>query len=451
MTANVLIIEDEQLIRWSLRQKLESENYRVREAEDGAVAAAALDGETFDLILLDYKLPDTTGLDLLRSIRKSDADVVVIMMTAYSTIESAVEAMKLGAYDYVTKPFDMDQLIRTVRKSLETTRLRREIRELRRHLANEYGFDRIIGKHACMLHLFDTINRVAASGASTIFLRGESGTGKDLVARVIHHNSDRAPRPFMNITCTAISETLLESELFGHEKGAFTDARAQKKGLFELAEGGTIFLDEVGDMPAALQAKLLRFLEERTFRRVGGTDEISVDVRIIAATNRDLEKAIDDGRFRKDLMFRLDVVTVDLPPVRARGDDVVLLAEHFAAKFAGDFRKAITGFSEDALSALRSYSWPGNVREVRNVIERAVLLSRGQTLGRDDLVLGRDGRVAETNGFSLPAEGLDLHELENSLIRQALSRAGNNQSRAARLLGLSRDAFRYRLEKLGLV
>ena len=451
MQVRILIVEDEQLIRWSLRQKFEDKGYRVEEAATGADAGTALDGTFFDLIMLDYKLPDMTGLDVLKKVRESDTDVVVIMMTAYSTIESAVEAMKLGAYDYITKPFDMDQLLRTVAKSLETTKLRREVRELRRHITHEYGIDRIVGKHACMLELFETINRVAESGASTVFLRGESGTGKDLFARVIHYNSDRAPRPFMNITCTAISETLLESELFGHEKGAFTDAKTQKKGLFELADGGTIFLDEVGDMPPGLQAKLLRFLEDRTFRRVGGTNEISVDVRIIAATNRDLEKAIREGQFRTDLMFRLDVVTIDLPPVRDRGDDVILLAEHYTAQFAKDFRKPITSIDESAMKALKSYAWPGNVREIRNVIERAVLLSSGDCLTRDDLVLGRGKRQADGGSFALPPDGMDLHKLEDELVREALARTGNNQTKAAKLLGLSRDAFRYRLEKLGLL
>ena len=451
MAVRILIIEDEQLIRWSLRQKFEEQGYHVEEAATGTDAASALDGACFDLIMLDYKLPDMTGLDILATIRETDKDVVVIMMTAYSTIESAVEAMKLGAYDYITKPFDMDQLLRTVAKSLETTRLRREVRELRRHMAHKYGIDQIVGKHACMLELFETINRVAESGASTVFLRGESGTGKDLVARVIHYNSDRAPRPFMNITCTAISETLLESELFGHEKGAFTDAKAQKKGLFEIADGGTIFLDEVGDMPPGLQAKLLRFLEDRVFRRVGGTAEISVDVRIIAATNRDIEKAIKEGQFRSDLLYRLDVVAVDLPPLRERGGDVGLLAQHFVAQFAKEFRKPITQIDDQARERLNSYGWPGNVRELRNVVERAVLLSRGETLKSEDLVVGRANRQTESGYFVLPADGVQLSELEADLIRQSLARADNNQTRAAKLLGLSRDALRYRVEKLGLL
>ncbi len=454
MTVRVLIIEDEKLIRWSLRQKFEAHGYHVTDVANGAEALKALDAGVYDLVMLDYKLPDTTGLDLLRTLRETDVDVVVIMMTAYSSVETAVDAIKLGAYDYITKPFDMDAVFRTVNKALETTKLRREVRELRRHIHHEYDIHRIIGQDPCMLDLFETIDRVAKSGASTVFLRGDSGTGKDLVARVIHYNSDRAPRPFMNITCTALSETLLESELFGHEKGAFTDAKMTKKGLFELADGGTIFLDEVGDMPLGLQAKLLRFLEERTFRRVGGTQEISVDVRIIAATNRDIEHAIEEGSFRSDLMFRLNVIPIDLPPLRERGDDIRLLTKHFVAKFAKEFRKHITDVDESVFKRLYTYGWPGNVRELRNVIERAVLLCKSDRMAPDDIALGRvDDAPSGTdmNGILLPPGGVDLRELENHLIRQALARTHNNQTQAAKLLHLSRDALRYRLEKLGLL
>jgi two-component system, NtrC family, response regulator AtoC len=453
VSIRVLIIEDEKLIRWSLRQKLEGQGYEVNEAETGSEGLLALDEGIYDVILLDYKLPDMTGLEVLRALRGQDNDVVVIMITAYSTVESAVDAIKLGAYDYITKPFDMDELLRKVQKALETTKLRREVRELRRTLQHEYGIERIIGQHPCMLKLFDMIRRVASSGASTVFLRGGSGTGKDLVARVIHYNSDRAPKPFMNITCTAISETLLESELFGHEKGAFTDAKTAKKGLFELADGGTIFLDEVGDMPTGLQAKLLRFLEDRTFRRVGGASEIQVDVRIIAATNRDIDKAVEEGKFRSDLLFRLNVIPIELPPLRERGEDVSLLARFFVTHFAMEFRKPITKIDEEAVAQLSNYAWPGNVRELRNVIERAVLLSQGDTIGPADIVVGQAGRVetVTSNSVPLPTTGIDLHELENSLVLQALTRANNNQTHAAKLLGLSRDALRYRMEKLGLL
>ncbi|UCC28855.1 MAG: sigma-54-dependent Fis family transcriptional regulator [Phycisphaerales bacterium] len=454
MSVRVLIIEDEKLIRWSLRQKFEARNYQVTEVEDGNSALQALHAGVYDLIMLDYKLPDTTGLEILRTVRETDSDVVVIMMTAYSSIESAVDAIKLGAYDYITKPFDMDDVLRTADKALETTTLRREVRELRRHIHHEYGVNRIIGQDPCMLELFEVIDRVARSSASTVFLRGDSGTGKDLLARVIHYNSDRAPKPFMNITCTALSETLLESELFGHEKGAFTDAKATKKGLFELADGGTIFLDEVGDMPLGLQAKLLRFLEERLFRRVGGTQELSVDVRVVAATNRDIEQAIEDGQFRNDLMYRLNVIPIYLPPLRDRGNDLKLLTQHFVDQFSQEFRKPVARIDDGAYEKLYAYSWPGNVRELRNVLERAVLLCKGEVIGAEDIVPGRvDQAVAgsDASGIVLPPGGINMRELENRLIQQALARTNNNQTKAARLLHLSRDAFRYRLEKLGLL
>lgn len=457
MKIRVLIVEDESLIRWSLRQKFEERGYAVSEAETGQEALQRFEEGVFDLIMLDYKLPDITGLDVLHGLRQVDRDTVVIMMTAYSTIETAVEAIKLGAYNYIAKPFQMEELMLTVDKALETTKLRREVRELRRHLQEQFGIDAIIGQHPSMLRLFETIKQVSRAGISTVFLRGETGTGKDLVARVVHHNSDRGASSFVNITCTALSESLLESELFGHERGAFTDAKLQKKGLLEIADGGTVFLDEVGDMPAALQAKLLRFLEERRFRRVGGTKEISVDVRVIAATNRDLEKAIEQGQFRRDLMYRLNVVTIVLPPLRARGDDVRLLAQHFVARFSKEFKKPVIRVEEDAYRMLREYSWPGNVRELRNVVERAVLLCKDDHVGPEDIVLGRTEQQPwewDLDTMELPAEGFDfdkLRQLEGHLLRQALERTANNQTQAARLLNLSRDRLRYRLQKHGLL
>ena len=454
MPIRVLIIEDESLIRWSLRQKFEDLQYEVAEAETGTDALKLLKDNTYDLVVLDYRLPDTTGLEVLRQFRREDDDTIVILMTAYSNIEDAVEAIKLGAFDYLPKPFDMDHLLLIVDKALEATRLRREVRELRCLQNDAFADERVIGQHPIMVRLFDTVDRVAASGASTIFLRGETGTGKDLLARVIHHQSDRADQPFMNITCTALSEQLLESELFGHERGAFTDAKTQKKGLFELADGGTVFLDEVGDMPLALQAKLLRFLEEHTFRRVGGTREISVDVRVIAATNSNLEHAIREGRFRRDLMFRLNVVPIYLPPLRERGDDVRHLAQYFVNRFANEFKKGIARIDEFAYDKLSAYAWPGNVRELRNVCERAVLLCNRQTIAADDVVVGRsevhnlpeDGMLV-----TLPPGGIDFHKLEGQLLRQALARSGNNQTKAAQLLRLTRDTFRYRLEKHSLL
>ncbi len=455
----VLIIEDESLIRWSLRQKLQEQGYEVSEAEDGATGLRLFEAPEnggFDLVLLDFKLPDMTGLDILRRLQKRDHDAVAIMLTAYSSLERAVEAVKLGAYDYIAKPFQMDHLLLVVSKALETTRLRRENRELRQTLLAQFGTDSIIGQHAATRGLLDVIQRISHSGASTVLLRGETGTGKDLVARVIHHASERTPKPFVNVTCTALSETLLESELFGHERGAFTDAKTTKKGLFELADGGTVFLDEIGDMPPSLQAKLLRFLEDRRFRRVGGTQEISVDVRVIAATNRDIEAAIAEGKFRRDLLYRLNVVTLDLPPLRARGDDVRLLAQHFVGRFATEFKKKVSKIDKAAFEKLLRYEWPGNVRELRNVLERAVLLCRQESIGVEDIVLGRDqpqGWLGELQHCVLPLEGFNLERLEQlelHLIRQALSRTKNNQTQACKLLNLSRDQLRYRLQKHGV-
>ncbi|NOT00955.1 MAG: sigma-54-dependent Fis family transcriptional regulator [Phycisphaerales bacterium] len=453
MSIRVLVVEDESLIRWSIRKKLTELGHQVTEADCGKAASAALQSASFDLVLLDYRLPDTTGLDLLRELRAHDHDTAVIMMTAYSTIENAVEAIKLGAFDYLSKPFEMETLVLTIEKALATTHLRREVRDLRRRLREDFGFDRIIGRHPSMLELFDVMNRVARGGGSTVFLRGETGTGKDLVAHTIHHDSDRTAAPFMNITCTAIAESLLESELFGHERGAFTDARAQKQGLFEQADGGTVFLDEVGDMPLGLQAKLLRFLEERTFRRVGGTQEITVDVRVIAATNADINRAVRNGRFRRDLLFRLDVVPIVLPPLRERGDDVRLLTDFFVTRFAGEFKRNVTRIDEEAYARLAAHPWPGNVRELRNACERAVLLGGKDTLTPDDFPLGRVDHFQPGNPFllRLPPGGVDFDAIERRLLKQALDRCHQNRSHAAALVHMSRDTFRYRLQKHDLL
>jgi DNA-binding NtrC family response regulator len=448
--ARILIIEDEKLIRWSLRQRFGDENYVVAEAEDGRGGLTLLAGETFDLVMLDYKLPDMTGLEVLRKIRETDQDIVVVMMTAFSNVENAVEAMRLGAYDYVSKPFKMDDLMLTVAKALQTTSLRREVRDFRAQMRERFGFDKILGRCPAMVKLFDLIRDVAASGSSTVFLRGESGTGKDLVAKAIHYNSDRAAKPFMNITCTAITETLLESELFGHERGAFTDARQLKKGLFELADGGTLFLDEVGDMPPTLQAKLLRFLEEKRFRRVGGVKDIDVDVRIVAATNRDVAKLIADGKFREDLFYRLNIIGLDLPPLRDRGDDIRLLAEYYVDVYAREFRRNIHSLTPAAMAKLAAYDWPGNVRELRNTIERAVLLSKQTSIGEEDLVLGPTHPYDPRSPFRLPEAGLSLAALEESLVRQALESVNYNQTQAARLLDLTRDQLKYRMDRYRL-
>jgi len=447
---SILIVEDEKLIRWTLRQRFNEEGYAVDEAATASEGLAKLSDEIFDLVMLDYKLPDMTGLEVLRKLRETDKDLVVLMLTAYSNVENAVEAMKLGAIDYVGKPFKMDELMLTVAKALETTRLKRELRDLRAKMKEEYGFDRILGRCPAMKTLFGVICDVAKSGSSTVFIRGESGTGKDLVAKTIHYNSDRAPRPFMNITCTAIPEALLESELFGHERGAFTDAKQQKRGLIEMADGGTVYLDEVGDMPPALQAKLLRFLEEKAFRRVGGLKDISVDVRVIAATNRDVKKLIAQGQFREDLFYRLNIIGLDLPSLRERGDDIRLLAEYYVDLFARELKRPIKGLASAAIKKLTSYSWPGNVRELRNALERAMLLCKHSKIEADDLVMEPMTGSVPLDAFKLPDAGIDLAAVEELLVRQALSRTENNQTKAAKLLRLTRDQLHYRVVRYGI-
>ena len=446
--ATILVVDDEALIRWSLAERLKAEGYDVLEAETGRAALDKLP-EGVDLILLDYRLPDTDGVTVLRKAKEFDQDILVILLTAYASVETAVEAMKLGAYHFANKPFNLDEVSATVERALETTRLRREVRQSRTNAARPYNLQSVVGASPAITTLRHLVARVAVSPASTVLLTGESGTGKDLVAKVIHYASDRSSKPFMNITCSALPEQLLESELFGHERGAFTDARMQKKGLLETADGGTVFLDEIGEMTPGLQAKLLRFLEEKSFKRVGGSSDIRVDVRIVAATNRDLEKEVEKHQFRADLFFRLNVLPISMPPLRAHADDIPLMVEYFIDGFNTEFRKRVLGATPAAYALLQSYGWPGNVRELRNVIERAMLLSDGDRLdARDFSAMAK--AVSAGNEFELPATGVDLEQLERSLLIQALSRCHGNQTRAGGLLGLNRDQIRYRIEKFGL-
>ncbi len=443
----ILIVDDEKLIRWSLRQRLEAAGYEVLEAEDGAEGLERC-RENVDLVILDFRLPDTDGISLIPRIKQLDPDIVVILLTAYASVPSAIQAIKLGAYHYVNKPVELEEMVLLVEKALETTRLKREVRALRARESAPYAFDRIVGESAPMQGVKALLRKIAASPSSTVLLTGESGTGKDLAAKAVHFGSARATGPFLNITCSAIPETLLESELFGHEKGAFTDAKGQKKGLLEQADGGTAFLDEIGEIAPVLQAKLLRFLEEKAFRRVGGSDDLRVDVRIVAATNRNLEDAVREGRFREDLYYRLRVLPVELPPLRERDGDVLLLANHFVDGFNREFKKSIRGFVPEARAALQTYPWPGNIRELRNVLERAVLLAEKDLLEKEDVLAVTPASLSA--GFQLPVGGLDLERLERDLLVQALKRSGGNQTHAGKLLGLNRDQIRYRIEKFGL-
>ncbi len=446
----VLVVDDEALIRWAVRQRLEAAGHRVVEAEDGSRAIELFE-QGVDLVLLDYRLPDTDGLTLLAEMKVLDPEVPVILLTAFSSVERAVDAMRQGAFHFIEKPFDLEEVQVVCERALETTALRREVRRLR---ATQQGgsLERIVGDSGAVRVVKALVLKFARSSDATILLTGESGTGKDLVARAIHATSARADGPFMNITCSALADTLLESELFGHERGAFTDARHQKKGLLEQADAGTVFLDEIGEMAPSLQSKLLRFLEDHTFRRVGGSTEIRPDVRVIAATNRDLAAMVSDGTFREDLYYRLTVLHLHLPPLRDRREDVGPLATLFIDRFNTELGKSVRNLSVRALSELSDYGWPGNVRELRNVLERAVLLAEGDELGVNDFRALRRGSSPpqSVDPFELPASGVNFADLERSLVTQALKRTGGNQTRAARLLGMNRDQIRYRIEKFGI-
>ena len=443
----LLIVDDEDLVRWSLRERFTRDGCTVIEAATAADAIRRLEPGV-DLALLDLRLPDGDGLEVLRRIKELAPDTPVILMTAFSSVESAVEAMKLGAYSYVAKPFNLDEVAVVVANALETSRLRREVRTLRTNQRREHGFDAIIGESPAMVAAKGLLARVADSLASTVLLTGETGTGKDLAAKAIHYNSARASKPFVNITCSALPEQLLESELFGHERGAFTDARQQKRGLFETADGGTVFLDEIGEMTPALQAKLLRVLEDKTFKRVGGLHDIRVDVRVIAATNRDLEAEVAAGAFREDLFYRLKVLRSSCRRCASGPATSPCSRRYYIGRYNAEFRKRVRGLTPEALALLAQHRWPGNVRELRNVIERAMLLLDGEWIGPEALV--SIARTGSSLLFRLPADGVNLEDVERQLLLQALERAAGNQTQAGHLLGINRDQVRYRIEKFGL-
>jgi two-component system, NtrC family, response regulator AtoC len=460
----VLVVDDDSAIRYTLTEALRGWGYEPLEASTVAGALESFDAEQPSAVLQDVNLPDGSGLDALLEYKKRQPQAIVIMITGNVQLEDTIAALRGGAYDFIGKPVRLGELQVTIRNGIEAGRLRREVRLLRREQERRFGFDQIIGQSPAMAEMIRLARKVAASEASSVLLLGESGTGKDLVAKAIHYGSSRADQPFIAINCAAIPATLIESELFGHEKGAFTDAKGRKEGLFEQAQGGTLFLDEIGELELGLQAKLLRVLEEGSFRRVGGLKDLPLNVRVVAASNRDLKAESDAGRFRLDLYYRLSVIQIDLPPLRERVDDVLLLAKYYFAHFNERLRKRIRGLTPEVEEIFRRYSWPGNVRELRNVIERVMILEDSDMITADWLprgLIGDDRQVSSTPivaasqtdeagalSYRLPDEGINLERVELSLVRQAMERSGGNQTRAAELLGVSRDQLRYRLKKI---
>lgn len=454
----ILVVDDEQLIRWSFHQKLTKNGFSVFVAASAEEGLEVFKQETPDIVFLDNKLPHESGLQLLPKLKKIKDDAYIIFMTAFGNVDTAVQAIKMGAYDFVNKPFTFDEIEVLIGNIMSKLKLEREVNLLRMQNTAQLGFNSIIGKSKAVRDLIELSRQISTSKASTVLLLGETGTGKDLLARAIHNERNRSDAPFVTINCSSLPETLLESELFGHEKGAFTDAHKQKKGLFEVADGGTVFLDEIGEISMGVQVKLLNILENRSFRRLGGTKDISVNIRIIAATNKNLVDSIKQNLFRYDLYYRLKVFQIVLPPLRDRKEDIALLAEHFLKLFNAQFNKRIQGIAPPVMETLIQYDWPGNVRELRNVIERAVILENGTEINRPIL----PGEVEspdepepagphQTRYFiTIPEEGLSLYDVERDIIIQALQRTGFNKSKAARLIGISRDTLRYKMQKYDL-
>jgi two-component system, NtrC family, response regulator AtoC len=467
----IMIVDDERLVRWSLRQKCEEWGYLVIEAEAGEPALALAQRETPDLVLLDVRMPGLTGIEVLDQLKKSGDARAIIMITADPQLDDVKAALKLGAYDFVGKPIDFDELEVAIGNALEATSLRREVQALRGEVRRGVGYDSVVSVSPKMTELMHFVRKVAASEATTILIQGESGTGKDLIAKAIHYESSRHEKPFVAINCSAIPETLMEAELFGHEKGAFTDAKQMKKGLFEAADGGTLYLDEIGELSALLQAKLLRVLEDQVIRRVGGLRDMQVNVRVIAASNRDLEKAVREGQFRQDLYYRLAIIAIFIPPLRDRKEDILPLVDFFIDRYNRRFRKSIRGITDDTRALILSHNWPGNVRELKNTIERGMILedesflrpeylpfSVGESGGRTlfERASPADGGRTLPNGRALPRlyipeGGTSLEEVEHSMVELAMSQTNGNQTNAAKLLDISRDALRYKLKKFGLV
>ncbi len=449
MSRRVLVADDEKNMRWVLSQALTAEGYEVLEAASGKEALAAIEEQQPDIVVLDHKMPPPDGLEVLRRIRGKGSTIPVIMLTAHGNVASAVEAMKAGATEYLTKPFDLEELKLGIEKALRLAELAAEVDRLRAEVDREYDIEGIVASDPKMLEILKVVRTVAPTNA-TVMIYGESGTGKELVARALHKLSSRSGKPFISVSAAALPETLLESELFGYEKGAFTGAMQAKPGRFEMANGGTLFLDEIGDISPAVQVKLLRVLQERTFERLGGTRSIEVDVRVIAATNRDLQRLIAEGSFREDLFYRLNVVPLTLPPLRQRKGDIPLLVAHFLEKHNASGKR----FTPEAIGVLVDYQWPGNIRELENIVERIAILAKGDVIDVDDLPLeirlGTSHAVGAGRHVVLPDEGVDLEELELDLIRQALERTGASVPKAAKLLGLTTKTLEVRMEKFGL-
>ena len=453
----ILVVDDEKSLREVMSIMLKRAGYEVTEASDGEQAIGQVNKEIYDLVITDLRMPKADGMDVLKAVKSSSPDTVVLVVTAFGTADSAVEAMKQGAYDYLTKPFQVDEVQLIIRNALEKRRLSTENMLLKREMASQSSFAQIVGQSEAMQKVFDVVRKVADS-KSNVLICGESGTGKELVARAIHYNSGRSGMPFVAVNCSAVPETLLESELFGHMKGSFTGAVANKAGLFEIANGGTIFLDEIGDTTPTIQVKLLRVIQEREFRRVGGHQDMKVDVRVVAATNRELEKAVADGSFREDLYYRLDVIPIRLPPLRLRVGDIPLLVTHFLERFAQESGKTAPTLTSEAMHVLLGHEWRGNVRELENLIERVVAFSTGPTVTETDVrgwlhhaVTPQQSQGVPTD---LPEDGLDLEGLingiEKDLLMRALERSKWVKKKAARLLKLNTRSFRYRLEKYAI-
>jgi len=451
--SSILLVDDKSSMRKVLRQTLESDQYTILEAEDGEKAIETIKSKHVDLVITDIKMPRVDGMTLLRMIRELDSEIVVIIMTAYGTIETAVEAMKLGAHDYITKPFSTEQVKLVVDKAVERQKLVYENKYLREKLNDQYNYKRIVGNSPVMQPVYELIEKVAPTDTA-VLIRGDSGTGKELVAHAIHFNSRRKDKPFIKVNCAVLAEGVLESELFGHEKGSFTGAAGKRIGRFELANGGSIFLDEIGDISPPTQVKLLRVLQEKEFERVGGTESIRADVRVIAATNKNLEEAIKKGQFREDLFFRLNVVPIHVPPLRERKEDIERLANHFLARYSMEAKKRIVKIDRKALDLMMQYNWPGNVRELENAVQRAVVLADSDTIYPSNLPL--DIQTFQKGEFlQVLKENASLTEkvenYEKELILKAMEKANHVQTKAAKLLDINRTALIYKLKKYGLL